>query len=753
MQEIRKIKRLFFVAIGLSFLILLSDYLLLSRFMNTQDHASSMMNISGRQRMLSQRIAMWTEALVDAKTPKEREVARKELREAIDTMKSAHTMLIDPSSHIGAATQHYEQIQKIYFHDPIRLDEQVQNYIVQVEMLIAQPVALLNEQNIHRSYILQHSDKDLLQGFDAAVKAYEEINLHELRVLHVASVALLVTCLMVLGGLWWLVFRPMLASFATTMTQLRRANLKSEAVARDLQVSLNKAEEANKAKSDFLANMSHELRTPMNGVLGMAQLLADTPLTIEQREYVSTINGSGETLLVLLNDILDFSKIEAGALTLERVPYEFCDIVEKTTNLLRPNAEHKEIDLMADCDLSIPHAIIGDSGRLRQIITNLLGNAIKFTDKGYVRLTARLQSMDSGDFIHVSIEDTGVGIPTEKLNAIFDKFTQADASVTRKFGGTGLGLAITKQLVQLMGGQIGVESVVGKGSTFWFAIPCETATYCDITKLMEQNSKKGQQAAILKPIEHARALLVEDYPVNQVFAQRLLTKFGFTVIDHAENGAEALEKYKANTYDVIFMDCQMPELDGYETTRRIRAMEESTTRHTPIIAMTANAMMGDREKCLNSGMDDYVSKPLRVQHIRSILQDMFVMNENGAFDGTNQPAKHLNDEVPVDMAQLRLFTSGDAEVERELSEMFVEEAKKMVVELQQNMASDARELWKSAAHRLKGSSGNLGARRLHHLCKNAESHFQDDTFKKEQMLAEISSETKRIESFLSTTVN
>ena len=241
--------------------------------------------------------------------------------------------------------------------------------------------------------------------------------------------------------------------------QLKRANMKAEAAARDMQESLKKAEEANKAKGDFLANMSHELRTPMNGVLGMAQLLVDTPLSDEQRECVTAINSSGEGLLMLLNDILDFSKIEAGALVLEHIPYNPTDILETTAQLLAANAEKKGLNLLLDVAESIPTCITGDPGRVRQVITNLVGNAIKFTDHGYVRVSAHMTEEDDAPMLRICVEDTGMGIPADKLEHVFEKFTQADASVTRKYGGTGLGLAITRQLVAIMGGRIGVESV------------------------------------------------------------------------------------------------------------------------------------------------------------------------------------------------------------------------------------------------------------------------------------------------------
>ena len=532
--------------------------------------------------------------------------------------------------------------------------------------------------------------------------------------------------------------------------QLKRANLKAEAASRDLQESLAKAEAANKAKGDFLANMSHELRTPMNGVLGMAGLLTDTPLNEEQQELVSTINSSGESLLMLLNDILDFSKIEAGALELENIVFNFTDAVQKTGNLLRPQAERKAVDLRIDCDSNMPLYVWGDSGRIRQIIMNLLGNAIKFTERGHVRLKAQMQESEHGSSLHVSVEDTGVGIPAGKLDEIFDKFTQADASVTRKYGGTGLGLAITRHLVNLMGGEIGVESAEGKGSTFWFSIPCKAADASDQPITIEQLRSITHSDIPKMPIANARALLVDDYHVNQIFAEKLLRKFGFLHIDTAEDGFEALLKCNENTYDVIFMDCQMPKMDGYITTQEIRSREASGLSHTPIVAMTANAMMGDREKCLSAGMDDYLSKPLRAEHLKKILQTWFIIDENKAIISAQKSTVAFieeDGEAPVDLEQLRMFTDGDLDEEEALARLFIDQAQEMLAILEKSMNIEKKEVWKSASHRFKGSSGNLGAMKLHHLCKLAETHFDDSEQKKQEMFLAITEETRRVKIF------
>ncbi|QLE41840.1 response regulator [Nostoc sp. C052] len=544
---------------------------------------------------------------------------------------------------------------------------------------------------------------------------------------------------------------------------------------------MTERKQAELAKQEFLAMISHEVRTPIASVSGMASLLLYTELTAEQKDFVETIYTSGNSLLKIINDFLDFSKIQSGHLELEEEPFGLRNCIHEALYMLGPTAREKGLKLTFLDTPEIPTTIVGDITRLRQVLINLISNAIKFTETGSIEISVIIRknsninhSAPNTDEIQFSVKDTGIGIPRDRLERLFKAFSQVNSSINRQYGGTGLGLSICKQLCELMGGRIWVESELGVGSTFYFTIaasivPEESATANTVflaieSPQMKQLALKSQElfsvpdSSSPSPEFHKlRILLTEDNLVNQKIALKQLQSLGYSA-DVANNGKEALQLLEKVPYDLILMDCQMPILDGLETTKQIHGWQESSFasgRRPVVIAMTANAMKQDKQMCLDAGMDDYLSKPVMKEDLAATLERwkniIFRAKEINATEQTLSTTNIDLVDLPIDWEHLHQLSENNPEFELELLQIFVEDIQPRLELIKIAIATHDFEQIALQTHQIKGSSANMGVTTMRLAAEKIEQLAYDQERRgTTDLIVELEEFIKRIQEFLTT---
>jgi len=496
----------------------------------------------------------------------------------------------------------------------------------------------------------------------------------------------------------------------------------------ELKISKNMAEDSNIAKSRFLANMSHEIRTPMNGILGMIQLLKKTELSNKQSEYIDMVTNSSKSLLVIINDILDISKIESGRVELERIAFNFESLVNSAFNIFAFRLQVKKIDWQFDIDPQIPQILIGDPVKIRQILINLIGNSVKFTHQGSIRLQVQPRK-SKGNYILLSfnLKDTGIGIPKKSIDKIFDLFTQGDPSTTRRYGGSGLGLSITKKLVQLMKGEIHIESKEGEGTNVYFNIRLEKASAQDLEKLNASKDKMKEQKTEQNFIRPLNILVAEDILINQKYIEELLETYGHKV-SIANNGIEAIEMLTKEHFDCVLMDAYMPEMDGIEATRYIREKEKNSNLHVPIVALTAAALVGDKERLLEAGMDYYVSKPVEEHDLVNILLKIQSLTTGEMNDPKNSNRKNL--EIPTEQIHLLnveafrdKFGKFSKDTIRDIIEMFITSYPLRLQTIQEYIIGQDLDNLHKEIHGLKGELLLFGRNQVSEMAIEIETYI------------------------------
>lgn len=762
------ITKSYMFAISLVALAAMASYGYIHFHLAEAKESASIINISGQQRMLSQRIALFSSKIVQAPASEHGPSYALELRRAVTTMEDNHNTLL---ANLDVRNEN-SQLSEFYYHEPRNIDARMKRFLSSAKVFLntyEDSITGLDTPKLDMeayNTLINEAEAPLLRDLNAAVTQYETEAQNAVTRFSNTELGIMLLALFMLALEALFIFRPLtkrietqIADLQTLNMQLKESqlNLEKKVLARtaDLQKAKIAAEKANQSKDDFLANISHELRTPLNSIIGHIELMiAFEQMPFKLAKKLNIVIRAARALLGQVNNILDISKIEADALTIEIRPFNLHDSLAFLTETIQPVASKQGIVFESNLEDTKGHIVMGDEHRLNSVLLNLLSNAVKFSKDGTVSLTVHKEVVANKLKFTFVVEDDGIGVPLKKRDTIFNKFSQADDSTTRVYGGTGLGLPIAKHLTTLMGGKINYMPGEKQGSIFTVELAFDEASEEDLASyyaqtariLKEKQEKKAEHRGALKDM---KIMLVDDNSFNQEVALEYLHSFGAADITIAKNGLDAVAKFQIDpTYNLIFMDCHMPKMNGYDATREIRRTEElNDLTPTVIVALTADNN-GTEEKCLDAGMNAYIQKPLQLRELEQLLKKYYSVTV-----GFSAQPDDEQDAGLVSLDSLNNFCTNDLERVMQLLNAFKQKYDQDLIELEKAVENKDKTLFKEACHSLTGSAAFIGSQRLVDICAQAKSERTLGPKQMEKIFDEIAATGQKVFTRLSQEVN